>query len=327
MPSNRRSNATAQDRTERPSLYKTVTDRIIAELREGSAPWVRRWSALGDPFPRNGLTGREYQGNNILLLLLAAEDNEYESNEWYTYLQAKEAGGQVRGGERGTHILKAGRIEDKDKDKDNQEQPGAGDNGKDQRRRTFVKTYVVFNSAQIDGLPEKPKPAPLPESERIARAEAFVRATGATFGEHKTKAGYADEYDVIALPPFGRFKSGAAYYGTAFHELVHWSGAAHRLDRLTGAEKGTQAYAHEELVAEIGAALLCARFGIDGDLRHPAYIAHYIEEMQGDEAAFFRAATAARRAVAFLLDLAGYAPLDTGGESDEADAEQLAEAA
>src|SRR4051812_39115931 len=98
MPSSRTSTRTPQqhDRTERPSLYKTVTDRIISELREGAAPWVRPWSSLGDPFPRNGLTGRSYQGNNILLLLLAAEDEGYTSNEWFTYLQAREAGGQVR---------------------------------------------------------------------------------------------------------------------------------------------------------------------------------------------------------------------------------------
>lgn len=321
MPTDRRSST--KERTERPSLYKTVTDRIISELREGAAPWVRPWSVLGDPFPRNGLTGRAYQGNNILLLLLAAEDNGYTSNEWFTYLQAKEAGGQVRGGERGTHILKAGRMDSKDKD----EQEAPADGKQDQRRRTFVKTYVVFNREQVDGLPEKPKAPSLPETERIARAEAFVRATGATITQHASRAFYAEDLDAVGLPPFERFRSGAHYYATAFHELVHWSGAAHRLDRLPPARRDTPEYAREEMIAEIGAALLCARFGIDGDLRHPAYIASYIANMESDEAAFFRAATAARHAVAYLLDLSGYAPLDAAEEADEADVDQLAEAA
>lgn len=325
MPS-RRTPTPKQSGAERPSLYKTVTDRIISELREGAAPWGRPWSALGDPFPRNGLTGRRYQGNNIVLLLLAAADAGYTSNDWFTYLQAKEAGGQVRGGERGTHILKAGRTEAKDKEEPDQQPEGEK---KDKGTRRYVKTYVVFNREQIDGLPEQPRAPELPEAERIARAEAFIRATGAHITQHANRAFYAHDLDVVALPPFHQFKHAAGYYCTAFHELVHWSGASHRLDRLPDAERETPEYAQEELTAEIGAALLCAHFGIDGDLRHPGYIASYIGALEGDEAAFFRAATAARHAVAYLLDLTGFAPLDApeGEGADEDEAAELSKAA
>lgn len=317
---------TSSPKTERPDVYETVTARIVAELREGAAPWVRPWSA-GDPFPRNGLTGRRYQGNNIILLWLAATFNGYRSAEWFTYLQAQQAGGQVRKGEKGTHILKAGKALAKGEQPDGEEAPR--EENQERRVRSFVRTYVVFNRDQIDGLPEAPKAPELSEAERIERVEAFLAETGADVAEHDSRAAYWPERDVITMPPFGAFKSAAHFYSVRFHEQTHWTGARSRLNRLPETiRKGSPEYAQEELVAELGAAFLCAHFGIDGDLRHPGYLAHYIAHLEDDKAAFFRAATAARQAVAYLFELTGYTPPQGAEEADEEDeAGELAHAA
>jgi antirestriction protein ArdC len=273
-------NATEQ----RPSLYRTISDRIARDLREGSAPWVRSWSDLGeDPFPRNGLTGREYQGNNVMALFIAAEENDYRSNEWFTYVQAKEAGGQVRGGEHGTRIIKAGKTNPKDEGAEAAREQGQG--GTDaKRKRSYMRTYTVFNREQIDGLPEPQASAVQSEAERKGRAQAFIRKTGQRLGRGTIPA--------------------------RFHDLIHTTAA--RMGRNTATP------AHEELTAEIGAALLCAHFCIDGEIRHPEYVANYARAIDGDEATFFRAATAARHAVAYLLDVTGFAPTrDEDSEDDE----------
>jgi antirestriction protein ArdC len=316
---------TTRTTAERPNLYATVSAQIITELRNGSAPWVRPWSVdPGNAFPRNGLTHRRYQGNNIMLLFLSAFFNGYRSNEWFTYLQAKEAGGQVRGGEKATHILKAGRRRDDDAEPEAQPDEKQG-----KRPRTFIKTYAVFNRDQIDGLPEPIRAPGLPEAERIAHAEAFIAATGSDVTEVGDRASYWPGEDKITMPLFSAFKSAAHYYATSFHEHTHWTGARHRLDRLPPIiEKGSPAYAREELTAELGAAFLCAHFGIDGDLRHPGYIAHYIKQIEDDERAFFHAATAARQAVAYLFELTGMGPEEDDAETDdEAEGTELPAAA
>lgn len=322
MPTTRRI-SNEQDRTNRPSLYATVTARIVAELREGAAPWVRPWSVDGlDSFPRNGLTGRQYQGNNILLLWLAAQFCGFTSQKWYTYRQAQEAGGQVRRGEKGIHILKAGRMQVKD----NEQEDGApeGSDVKQQRTRKFLRTYVVFNRDQIDGLPAEIRAPGLSEAERNQRVEAFLSAAGAQVVQHPSRAFYQPDIDVIGMPPFARFRSASHFYAVNFHEYGHWTGAAHRLDRLPSrAQKGTPEYAQEELVAELVSAFLCAFFGVDGDLRHPGYLAHYIAHLENDESAIFRAATAARQAVEYLLQLTGIQEdqpaedMDEDGEDNE----------
>jgi len=332
MPTTRRT-STANDRTERPSLYATVTARIVAELREGAAPWVRPWSVDGlYAMPRNGLTGRQYQGNNVFLLWLAAYFCGFTSNKWYTYRQAKEAGGQVRRGQKGIHILKAGRMQVKDGEQEDGATEGT-DEVKAQRTRKFLRTYVVFNRDQIDGLPSEIRAPGLSEAERNSRVEAFLTATGSNVVQHASRAFYQPDIDVIGMPPFARFRSGAHFYATQFHEHGHWSGAAHRLDRLPHPlpARGTPEYAREELVAELTSAYLCATFGVDGDLRHPAYLAGYLELLESDEGAFFRAATAARHAADYLLNLTGFAPEqpaeDAEDEGDDDEAEQLPHAA
>lgn len=300
---------------QRPTIYETVTARLLDELRQGAAPWVRPWSVDGgDAFPRNGFSGYEYKGSNIFVLWLEAFFNGYESNEWFTWGQIHKLGAYVRKGQAGTFIFKYGRVDEREAKSESEPQPDA------KSPRRFVKVYKVWNREQIDGLPAQERRPALSEAERLTRVESFVKATGSTIMQHPSRAFYTPDLDVIALPPFARFRSAAHYYATGFHEHGHWTGHVDRLDRLPKrAVRGTPEHAHEELVAELVSAFLCATFGIDGDLRHPGYLAGYIAVLENDDAAFFRAAAEARRAADYLLTLTGFGQDEAGDEAPEAE--------
>jgi len=196
--------------------------------------------------------------------------------------------GVVRQGERGSMVVFAKPIqvaapEDKEE--------------KAERRVRLLRYYTVFNVEQIDGLPERfrPKPAEaLAPERRIAIAEEFVKATAAIVHHGGGAACYSPSKDVIRMPAFKRFEDAQSYYATLLHELTHWTRHKDRLNRDFGQKKrGDAAYATEELVAEIGAAFLCAEIGITPVIRedHAAYIGHWLSALKEDNRAIFRAAT------------------------------------
>jgi antirestriction protein ArdC len=185
--------------------------------------------------------------------------------------------------------------------------------GIDKRRKTAagedvtyqsMKYFTVFNIDQCEGLnlvAADPVKANNPD-ERDATIEEFISLTGADYREGKggDRAFYQPGHDFVAMPAFEAFKSAAHYYATAFHELGHWTGHAKRLDRQFGKRFGDQAYAAEELVAELTAAFLCAEFNIDGQLQHADYIANWIRLLKDDSKAFFTAASAAQKAADYM---------------------------
>lgn len=294
----------------RRDLYQEVTNRIIEALRNGVVPWRRPWQiAAADAAPRNAITRRPYNGVNVFLLWMTAGARGYESNEWMTYNQAKKAGGQVRKGERGTTVYfwKTISIEEEDED-----------TGEVTRKRIpLMREFTVFNRAQVDGLPApKDAPVPLSEPERNARADEFIAATGAVIRHGGSRAGYSPERDDIVMPPRASFKDAAGYYSTALHELAHWTGHPTRMARDLSGTYGSAAYAFEELVAEMGAAFLCADLEIDGDLQHPEYIANWIRVLEDDSHAITRAASQARQAAEFLG--AGAGAREADGAAEEA---------
>jgi len=175
----------------------------------------------------------------------------------------------------------------------------------DQRRSRFIaKAFTVFNIDQVCGY----RPAPIPqlsETERLARAESFALATGATIAHGGDCACYISASDTVQMPAFSQFKTPEAYYSVLSHELTHWTGAAHRLDRQLGGRFGLQAYAMEELVAELGAAFTCARLGIATEPRidHAPYIASWLKALRSDPRAIFTAASKAQEAADYLARL------------------------
>lgn len=284
----------------RTDVYDRVTTRIIAELEKGVRPWIKPWSAANTdgritrPLRHNGTP---YRGVNVLLLWGEAMDKGYAAPIWMTYKQAGELKGQVRKGERGSLVVYADRYKKTGKD----------DKGETvETEIPFMKGYTVFNVEQIDGLPAQYYPAPaepLPVAERIAHAEAFLSKTGATIGHGGNQAFYAPSRDAIQLPPYEAFKDAESYYATALHEMTHWTKHPKRLDRDFGRQRfGDDGYAREELVAELGAAFLCADLGIKADVRddHAAYLAHWLKVLKEDKRAIFQAAAHAQRAADFL---------------------------
>lgn len=280
-------------------LYAEVSARIIAELERGAAPWVKPWSATaGHNVPCNAATNRPYSGCNVVLLWLSQQAG-YRTSRYLTYNQARDLGGNVRKGEHGTKVYFVKQLQVRN------EQP----DGEDAMRLVpMLREYTVFNVEQCDGLPEAVRSSPPlrvrnPDC-RYELADEFLRSTGADIREGHGEAYYVPSRDFISLPGFEAFKGADHFYNVAFHELMHWTGHPARLARDLKKRFGSRDYAAEELVAEMGAAFLCAEFGFDGDLRQAGYISVWIELLKCDKRAIFTAARKASQAAEYLRGLA-----------------------
>jgi antirestriction protein ArdC len=281
--------------------YSDITARILSELENGFAPWVKPWSATpGQNVPHNAATGRPYSGCNVMLLWLS--HGRFASPRFLTFKQAKDLGGNVKKGEHGFTVYFVKQMVGKPKD----------DSDADPRAFTMLKAYTVFNVDQCENLPERiTSPGeikPRHNDERDATIDEFLAASGATIREGFGEAYFAPGQDFISMPAFAAFKSAATFYGVTFHELAHWTGHKSRLDRDFSGRFGTQAYAAEELVAELTSAFLCAEFSIDGELRHAAYIASWIKLLKDEPKAFMTAASKAQAAADYLRTLANAEP-------------------
>jgi antirestriction protein ArdC len=276
--------------------YVAVTDRIIAQLEAGCAPWVRPWKQ--SRVPANAFTNRPYRGANIVSLWLTQTIEAYPTADWLSFRQALHLGGNVRKGEHGTPILFYSILERDD------------DRAKDGVQRVpLLRSYTVFNVAQCDGLPARVHDE-RSEFERLGDAEAFLSAVGATVRHGGDQAYYSPSSDAITLPAFTQFETPEHYYGTSLHEHGHWTGAKHRLAREFGKRFGDDAYAFEELVAELTSAFLCAELEIAGNLRHPEYLAHWVSILRSDARAILTAGARASEAADYLARLAGRRTID-----------------
>lgn len=279
-------------------LYADVTEKIVAAIADGATGYRMPWHARIAPIamPRNAATGAAYRGINIIILWAEALGKGYVSGSWASYRQWRKLGAQVRRNERGTTIVFFRRLDET-----------AGGEEEETRPRYVLRASRVFNAHQVDGF-EHPPAKPFSEAEIDQELEAFVRATGAEIRHGAAMAVYRSDRDVIELPARGDFVGTPtstpteAYYAVLLHELTHWTGAPKRLNRIFGRRFGDRAYAFEELVAELGAAFLCARFGVTNSPRydHAAYLASWLEILGRDRKAIFTAATLAQRAVEYL---------------------------
>lgn len=282
----------------RPDLYTRVTQQILVQLEAGVRPWTQPW-ASGRPVTRPlRHDGTPYSGINILHLWSAGLERGYGSPRWMTFRQALELGGCVRLGETGSTVVYANQLV----------RTEADDTGEETETRIpFLKAYTVFNVDQIDGLPPAYRPAeiePINPDERLATVERFFSATGVRVSHGGAIACYEPAPDRVRMPDFAHFRSAETYYSTLGHECVHWTGHASRLAR--DFSRSRQAYAREELVAELGAAFLCADLGLALEPRedHAAYLGHWLAVLKADNRFLFRAAAHAQRAVTWLHDAA-----------------------
>ena len=276
-------------------VYQQVTDRIIAELEKGAAPWVKPWD--GDPtpldMPRNA-QGKTYNGINVPLLWIAAHHAGYNCPQWMTYKQAAEKGGQVRKGEKGTQIVFFKQLDISEQD---------AVTGEESRKRVpMARIYTVFNVEQIDGIEYQAPPAPVKrQHERDSLVLPICHALGADVRHGGDQAYFIPSADHIQMPIMENFHSVDGYDATLAHETTHWTGHKSRLDRDFSGRFGDDQYAAEELVAELGAAFICAEFGIvNEELRHGGYIEHWLRVLHSDKRAIFTASSKARQAVEFM---------------------------
>lgn len=287
--------------TGRFDLYQTVTDKIVAAIEAGAGEFVMPWhvsAATGRPL--NALTGRGYRGVNVVALWAEAFVSGYGTGWWASYRQWEQLGAQVRRGERGTVIVFYNRLNTAPTDELDESD----------RFRLVARASRVFNLDQVSGW-RPPELTVVPVIESLAEVEAFITATGAVVVHGGSGACYRRTEDRIYMPARDRFRgsptssASEAYYGTLLHELTHWSGATHRLNRTFGNRFGDNDYAVEELVAEIGAAFLCADLGIANEPRpdHAAYIASWLEVLGQDHRAIFTTAAKANEAAAYLQAL------------------------
>jgi antirestriction protein ArdC len=280
-------------------LYQSVTDRIIQSLDAGTPPWISPWSEHAG-LPSNLSTGKPYRGINILMLSIEAKMQGYGDSRWVTLKQANELGARVRKGEHGTAIVfwKMREIAGETPDSDTTD---SGNPSETAKVIPLLRQFTVFNASQIDGLPERFELRSSPAWQPIGEAEELLYATGAVIRHGGNRAFYSPSEDLIQLPPPAWFSAPDDYYAVALHELTHWTGHPRRLARPLGRRQGIDAYAYEELVAEMGAAFLCAYCGLPARLEHASYIDSWLDALRRDKRLIFVAAGAAQKAVDYVL--------------------------
>jgi putative DNA primase/helicase len=293
---------------EKKSFHETVAEKLIEQLKEGTAPWQKPWEpgVAGANLPLNPTTGNRYRGINAIQLM----SEGHQDPRWMTYKQAAAVDAQVRKGQKGTPIQYWKFSEDQNKTNaagkpilDSRGEP-VKETVQLERPRVFFAT--VFNAEQIDGLPPlQTLPPPQQAWNAVDRAEQILVASGATIqhGQHD-RAFYRPSSDSIHLPAKDQFPTADNYYATALHELGHWTGHETRLNRDLGHPFGSEAYAKEELRAEIASMLLGDELGIGHDPgQHAAYVGSWIKALQDDPLEIFRAAADAEKIHGYVLGL------------------------
>ena len=288
-------------------LYTEVTNQIITALEAGTTPWVCPWDREhGSLMPTNLTTGRRYRGINVLLLNLRQIAGGFPTNRWLTFQQAHMLGAHVHRGESGTRIVFFKLLERDDISAPDGVNVGRFHAANDEPSRKVIpllRSFTVFNEAQVEGLPAHLTwpPTPQPEGDAHAAAEALLAQSGAVIQHGGSRAFYSPSLDLIQMPPAEFFVSFERYYSTALHELTHWTGHPGRCGRTLANRQHIEAYAFEELVAEMGSAFLSSHCGLQGQLHHASYIASWLEALRNDKRLVFSAASLAQKAVDFLV--------------------------
>lgn len=271
-------------------IAKLVTDQFLAMLENGEVEgtWSPCWNRMAS-LPVNAVTGRHYNGINILLLWSAQNRNGFTSAHWATYKTWKSVGAQVKKGAKAQMIVFWKIIKKTD---------ASGDES------TFLllRYHNVFNADQVEGWDGLQ--TPVTEFDRNAECERIIQATGADIRHGGDRACFIPSVDQIHMPMFETFHHAEGYYSTVFHELAHWTGHKSRLDRDLSGRFGSHAYGMEELVAELSAAFTCASLGFESQTRdsHLKYIKGWIETIRENNYAVITAASKAEKATRYILN-------------------------
>lgn len=288
--------------------YKDIADKLIEQLKAGTAPWQRPWTGGQSIMPHNPVSGTRYKGGNTIALMAKAIDKGFEDSRWMTYEQAKSVGAQVRKGEKGT-LLRFYKFTDDRPVLDSSGQPLLDGDGKKIMQKVQldapkVCSFVVFNASQVDGLLAAEPVRERSDWEISSRAEMLLKASGAKISYGGNRAYYSYQTDEIRLPPRETFLSDTGFYATAVHEVGHWSGHSSRLDRDMRHPFGSVGYAKEELRAEIFSMMLGDEVGLGHDPgQHAAYVGSWIKVLQEDHREIFRAAADSEKMMGYVMEL------------------------
>jgi antirestriction protein ArdC len=287
----------------RRDVHCAITDKIVAAVEAGAGDYCMPWHRTVTR-PVNASTGNLYHGVNVLALWATAATRGFRSGHWATYRQWRELDAQVRKGERGAVVVFYKPVQPvKEDQEDDKEKAG--------QSRLIARASWAFNAEQVDGW-TPPQPRQRTEVEIREHVEASISGTRADIRHGGDMAYYDCVGDFIAVPHPDQFvatdtsSATEGYYSVVLHELTHWSGAAHRLARNLRARFGDHAYAMEELIAEFGAAFLCADLGIANEPRldHASYVSSWLRVLNEDRTALFTAANKASVAATYLSDFA-----------------------
>lgn len=282
-------------------LYQSITDQIIQSLEAGVAPWTKPWNSgqkdhlmLGSlPLPLRS-TGEYYRGINVIILWLTAQAKGYTSPNWMTFKQVQAKGGNVKKGEKGTVVVYANRII--------KEEINVTTGDTETSSIPYMKGYVVFNADQCDNLAGTVADDVDDVVAEVTDVDAFFANTNAKISYGGDRAFYVPGTDRIRIPAIKTFKDKESFHATKAHEFIHWTGHESRLHRTLLGEHGSDDYAREELVAELGSAFLCSTLGIVAGVRpdHASYIGMWLKALRNDRKFIFSAATKAQAAVDHL---------------------------
>ena len=268
-------------------IYDTVTNRIIENLEKGCIPWIKPWHTE-NTLDKNIKTGNEYNGINRIILGMSG----YQSNVWGSFKQWKDLGANVKLYEKGTAIVFY--------------KPVSGvkvtSEGEEIIYNSVFTTSHVFNAEQVEGIEIKPRDIEDKPFLNNLDIDNMVMNTNANIKHGGNSAYYRPSEDYINMPIKSDFNDEAGYYATLLHELTHWSGAKHRLDRTKGKRFGDTAYAFEELIAELGSAFLCEKYAVKGDIRHEGYIKSWLQALKNDNKMIFSASAYAQKSTDYIVN-------------------------
>jgi len=295
----------SNDKPKRKLFHEEFAEKIIDRLKEGTAPWLRPWHPGSTNLaPHNPVSGTVYKGVNRLSLSMSS----YDDPRWMTVKQANDKGMKIMAGSKATPVVYYQFTEEKDR-LDEDGKPVLGEDGKPQKKtveldRPIMRVAHVFNGEQIDGMPPIQLTDKSFEWNPIEKGESILAASGANIQHDQSdRAFYRGMTDSIHMPPRENFEDAEKYYGTALHELGHWTKHPDRLNR-EGGPFGSEQYAREELRAEIASWMLAQDTGIPHDpSQHAAYVQSWIKVVEQDPFEIQRACRDAEQIKEYLLGM------------------------
>jgi len=274
-------------------IHQAIADKVIDSMKTLGSSWSKSWSTPSGLMPTSMSTNKPYNGINLLILGLTRATENYSSNEWATYNQWSKRNAQVIKGEKATTVIFFKPLIIKDK-ADGEE-----------KTIPLMRTFSVFNACQVSGYESAATVTIDPNTQPVTLADDFAASVGADVRHSDvTSAFYVPSKDFINVPFATQFGSEEAYATTLLHELTHWSGAKSRCNRNLLNTFGTKDYAKEELVAELGAAMLAGSLAVSMVPRddHAKYLNSWIKRLGEDPSIIFSAAAKASQAARWLTD-------------------------